>query len=135
MKVRRITSASSTSALGYVFLLMGFAALGLFVAALATGSHMATPLAIVLSACLAGSVVSFRGASRRLAQSDLLVEKTSPSSIFSKPLRREQIEGYLERYRGQPPMGVPQSTLTVLVGGDSTRRTDAMSSAPARLSA
>jgi hypothetical protein len=135
MKVLRSVPAPMASALGYMSLLLSFAALGPFVAALATGSRMAAILGTAVFACLAGSVLSFRAASRKLARSGVFVEATSPVSIFSKPVRRNQIERYLGTYRGEPSTVAPQRTLTVLVGGDSTRRTDAKPGAPARLSA
>ncbi|WP_131536114.1 hypothetical protein [Mycolicibacterium aromaticivorans] len=80
---------------------MGFAALGLLVGALATGSAVAVAFFVGLVACLAGSVMGFRTASRKLSKSEAFDEATSPVSIFSAPLPQEQIDRYLENYRPQ----------------------------------
>ena len=136
MTVTRRISASSASALGYLLLLMAFAALGLFVAAVATGGYgLATALGIGLSACLAGSVMGFRAASRKLAQSGVFAEATSPVSIFSTPLRPDQIDRYLENYRGENGSVARARTMTVLLGDDSTGRAKTEHTEPALLSA
>jgi thiol:disulfide interchange protein len=134
MTITRRVSATFASALGYTLLLMAFAALGLFVAAMATGSGAAAILGIGLIVCMAGSVTGFRAASRKLAQSTAIAPPTSAVSIFSAPLRQDQIDAYLENYRGATDMVAGQKTLTVLVGGDSKRQVEAQS-APTRLSA
>lgn len=97
---RRVT-AGTASALGYLLLLMAFAALGLSVAALAVGSGWAAILGMWLILCMAGSVTGFRAASRRLARFKVIAEATSPVSIFSTPLHRHEIDRYLENYRGK----------------------------------
>src|SRR5689334_19454891 len=101
MKVTRRISASFASVLGYVLLLLAFAALGLFVAALATGGDVAAILGVVLIACLTGSVLGFRAASHTIAQSRAIAAPASAVSIFSTPLRQDQIDRYLENYRGE----------------------------------
>jgi hypothetical protein len=111
-------SSISASYFAYVLLLMGFLSLGLFVAALATGSILAGALGAVLIACLAGSVVGFRATARELAQSRPPIEMASAVSIFSTPLRQEQVDRYLENHRGDT--GRPQRRMTVLNGGEST---------------
>ena len=114
----------SASGLAYVLLLMAFAALGLFVAALATGSGLAVVAGLVLIACLAGSVAGFRAAARMLAQT--IAQPDSAVSIFSRPLRQDEIDRYLERYRGQSVTIPPtEERAPVLVGGKRTGR-DAM---------
>ncbi|HEX3284903.1 MAG TPA: hypothetical protein VHT50_09650 [Mycobacterium sp.] len=110
----------SASYLAYILLLMGFVSLGLFVAALATGSILAGVLAAVLIACLAGSVAGFRATARELARSRPGIEQASAVSIFSTPLRQEQVDRYLENHRGDT--GRPQRRMTVLNGGESTER-------------
>ncbi len=101
MSMARRISSSTASALAYVLLLMGFASLGLFVGALATGSTVAVAFLVGLVACLAASVTGFRAASRKLAEAGVFVEATSPVSIFDAPLDEEQIDRYLESYRPQ----------------------------------
>ena len=140
MKSRWSISASYSA---YVLLLMGFVSLGLFVAALATGSILAGGLGAVLIACLAGSVAGFRATARELARSRPGIEPASVVSIFSTPLRQEQVDRYLESHRGDT--GLPQRRMTVLNGGESTervvpsesgrKRIPAQTDAPGRLSA
>jgi hypothetical protein len=90
------------SSFGYVLLLTTFAALGLFVAALATGSSAAALIGAVMAGCAAGAVAGFRSAARNLANSELGREAGSAVSIFSIPLRQDQIGRYLDRYRTDP---------------------------------
>src|SRR5690349_1052272 len=110
---------NSASYLAYLLLLMGFVSLGLFVAALATGSILAGVLGAVLIACLAGSVAGFRSAAHKLAHSRPVAEPESDVSIFSTPLRREQIDRYLENYRGEATR--TERRMTVLEGGGRKR--------------
>ena len=134
MKVLRRVSASSASVLGYVLLLMAFVALGLFTAALATDGGVASAiLGIGLTASLAGSVMGFRLASRKLAQSG--AEATSPVSIFSTPLRQDQIDRYLENYGVENRSAAPPRTIDVINGDDSVRRSITEHRDPALLAA
>jgi hypothetical protein len=80
--VRRINH----SFVGYLFLLLAFACLGLFVAALAFGS----PWAVVSGAALAGSLVAAVVGFRIGASAD----------NASKPLRQDTIDQYCLNYRG-----------------------------------
>lgn len=99
MNTARRISSSTASALGYLLLLVGFAALGLFVGALASGSTVAWAFFVGLVVCLAGSVTGFRAASRKLSEAGVFVEATSPVSIFSEPLGDGEIDRYLKSYR------------------------------------
>ena len=101
MSMARRISSSTASVLAYVLLLVGFVALGLFVGALASGSAVAVAFFVALVVCLAGSVTGFRAASRKLSESGVFIEATSPVSIFDAPLDEEQIDRYLESYRPQ----------------------------------
>ena len=98
MNSQRRPSVSTASAVGYALLLLAFVTLGLFVAALATGSALTVLAGTGLIACLFGSVTGFRAAARRLADSVGLVEPLSPVSIFSIPLRQHQIDRYRQNY-------------------------------------
>ena len=113
----------SVSSLAYISLLVAFVALGTFVAALATGSRWAVVLGVVLIACLAASVAGFRTAARAITRSNAIAEPGSAVSIFSTPLRQEQVDRYLESYRGGRS-SVPQAArlMTVIAGGESTKR-------------
>ena len=93
--LRRISAAY----VAYLVLLLGFASLGLFVAALASGSDLAGVAGVSLVACLAGAVAGFRKGARTLAQSRGSGERANNVSIFSVPLRRDQIDRYHENYR------------------------------------
>ncbi len=120
LKALRRTSMSS---LAYISLLVAFIALGTFVAALATGSRWAMVLGVVLIACLAASVAGFRTAARKITRPNAITEPGSAVSIFSTPLRREQVDRYLENYRGGRS-SVPQAArlMTVIAGSESTKR-------------
>lgn len=135
MKVTRPISSGTASVLGYLLLLMAFAALGLFVVALAMGSGLAAIFGIALISCLAGSVARFRAASRSLARSGVLAEATSPVSIFSTPLRRHQIDRYLENYRGASALAAPPIRPALVMSAVPARRTRTEHSTPALLSA
>ena len=91
----------------YLVLLLGFASLGLFVAALASGSDLAGVAGVSLVACLAVAVAGFRKGARTLAQSRESGEMANNVSIFSVPLRRDQIDRYHENYRSDKSR-VPQ---------------------------
>lgn len=111
----------STPFLAYVLLLIGFAALGAFVVTVATGSDVTAVLGGVVVASLGGSVLGFRAAARKLAQSKAATASTSAVSIFSTPLRQDQIDRYLRMYRGERRTVPPaNSVLTLLAGGQST---------------
>lgn len=101
--LRRISAAY----VAYLVLLLGFASLGLFVAALASGSDLAGVAGVSLVACLAGAVAGFRKGARTLAQSRGSGERANNVSIFSVPLRRDQIDRYHENYRSDKG-SVPQ---------------------------
>ena len=118
----RALSRDSASFLAYVCLLMAFASLGAFVAVLATGSRWATILGVVLIACLAGSVAGFRAAARTIARSSAMTEPGSAVSIFSTPLRQEQVDRYLANYRGRDIGPRSERKMTLLVGGEPTKR-------------
>lgn len=136
MRVLRSMSTSFASALGYVLLLTAFVALGLFAAVLATGNGVAAAvMGIGLIASLTGSVMCFRAASRRLAQSELFAEATSPLSIFSTPIHRDQVERYLAHYRRENRSVDATRTLPLVVSGESSRRTQAQQAEPVLLSA
>lgn len=102
----------SVPSLAYLLLLLVFASLGVFVAALAAGSGVAALLGLFLVLCLVGSVAGFRAGARRLAQSTAMTEPGSAVSIFATPLRQDQIDRYLSNYRGQGT----KPTMTVIKG-------------------
>ena len=104
LKVFRRISAAYVA---YLVLLLGFASLGLFVAALASGSDLAGVAGVSLVACLGGAVAGFRKGARTLAQSRGSGERANNVSIFSVPLRRDQIDRYHENYRSDKG-SVPQ---------------------------
>lgn len=119
----------SAPSLAYLLLLLVFASLGVFVAALATGSGLAALLGMFLSLCLVGSVAGFRAGARKLAQWTAMAEPESAVSIFSTPLRQDQIDRYLANYRGQGTKG----TMTVIKG--ERQPVSAKSAVPKQLSA
>lgn len=85
--------------IAYVLLLVGFVSLGLFVTALAFGSDLALVAGIALFASLAGAAAGFRTGARRLTEARLPDLPTNNVSIFSIPLRRDEVDRYLQNYR------------------------------------
>ena len=104
------------SSLAYVSLLIAFVSLGAFVAALATGSRSTTIWGAVLVAGLAASVAGFRAAGRAVARSTAGAEPASAVSIFSTPLLQEQIDRYLQNYRGGAGGKKPRRLASPAVG-------------------
>jgi hypothetical protein len=113
----------SVSSLAYISLLMAFTSLGVFVAALATGSRWTTIAGVVLIACLAASVAGFRAGARAIARAPAVAEPASAVSIFSTPLQQEQIDRYLKNYRGSRIVRQAERRMAVLAGGESAERT------------
>jgi hypothetical protein len=113
-------SRISASYLAYILLLMAFVALGVFVASLAAGSRWAGATGIALIACLGGAVAGFRAGARELAQSRQPGDRGSAVSIFSAPLRQDQVDRYVESYRSSTSNLHRSGVLTVLPGGEST---------------
>ena len=94
--VRRV----STPFMGYLFLLLASALLGLFVEALAYRSGWAAVAGLALGGSLVAAVVGFRKGAVKLAQSRREGDPRHNVSIFSEPLRQEEIDQYYVNYRG-----------------------------------
>ena len=58
--VKKVVRRISRPYVGYLFLLLGFTFLGLFVAALAFGSHLTAAAGVAMAGAFVGSVASFR---------------------------------------------------------------------------
>ncbi|MDH6196981.1 hypothetical protein M2272_003634 [Mycobacterium frederiksbergense] len=117
----KTSESGSAPVLAYVLLLIGFISLGLFVAALGTGSNLAVLAGIGVVAGLAGAVAGFRRGARTLAQSRAAGDPGDNVSVFSIPLRRDEVDRYLEQYRGAD-VPQPRPVMTVLAGEESTSR-------------
>jgi hypothetical protein len=100
--VTKIFRRVSYPVMGYLFLLLAFALLGLFVAALAYRSGHAAVAGAALAGALFAAVVGFRKGAMKLAQTRADGDLGYNVSIWSKPLRREQIDQYYVNYRGGP---------------------------------
>jgi hypothetical protein len=132
--------------LGYLFLLLGFAMLGLFVAALAYRSDWAVVAGVALAGTLVAAVVGFRAGAAKLARSRDATDPGHNVSIWSVPLRQDQIDQYLVNYRGGHK-NVRQRRMIAVAGTDEPampaaprasrpRRTNVqVAAAPSRLSA
>lgn len=96
----------------YVSLLSGFAALGMFVYALATGSPLAGGIGAGLVTLWAAAVVGFRAGARKLAASNESDHPTDGANIWAQPLRREQIDRYLLNYRAVHNDSAPEADET-----------------------
>jgi hypothetical protein len=95
VKARRRISATDVA---YVCFLLTFVALGTFVYALAAGSAAAGIIGAGLVVLMVATVAGFRiGARTRAASNDSGVE-IDGANIWAQPLRREQIDRYLQSY-------------------------------------
>ena len=86
--------------MGYLFLLLAFALLGLFVVALAYRSAWAAVAGVALGGSLVAAVVGFRKQAVKLAQSRREGDQLHCANIFSEPLRQEEVDQYYVNYRG-----------------------------------
>src|SRR5260370_16807811 len=99
-RVGRCESRVSYPYMGYLFLLLASALLGLFVVALAYRSGWTAVAGVALGGSLVAAVVSFRKGAVKLAQSRREGDPRHNVSIFSEPLRQEEIDQYYVNYRG-----------------------------------
>jgi hypothetical protein len=86
--------------MGYLFLLLASALLGLFVVALAYRSGWAAVAGVALGGSLVAVVVGFRKGAVKLAQSRREGDPRHNVSIFSETLRQEEVDQYYVNYRG-----------------------------------
>jgi hypothetical protein len=92
----------SPTNVAYVLLLSTFVALGTFVYSLAAASPLAAVIGAVLVVLMVATVAGFRiGARKRAAANDSGIE-IDGANIWERPLRREQIDRYLQSYRAAP---------------------------------
>lgn len=97
MKAMRKISATDVA---YLCFLLTFVALGTFVYALAAGSAAAGIVGAALVVLMVATVAGFRsGARKRAASNDSGIE-IEGANVWARPLRREQIDRYLQSYRG-----------------------------------
>jgi len=85
---------------GYLFLILASALLGLFVVALAYRSGWAALAGVALVGSLVAAVMGFRAGAVKLAQSRKVGDPHHNVSIFSEPLSQEQVDQYYVNYRG-----------------------------------
>ena len=97
--MRKVLGRISPTNVAYVLFLLTFVALGTFVYALAAESPLAGIIGAGLVVLMVATVVGFRvGARQRAASNDSGIE-IEGSNIWARPLRREQIDRYLQSYR------------------------------------
>ncbi len=109
----KVVRRMSYPAVAYLFLLLAFALLGLFTAALATNSGWAAAAGIALGGSLVAAVVGFRTGAAKLSQSSREGAPRHHVSIFSDPIRQEQVDQYNVMYRGgqrRPQLAVARHT-------------------------
>jgi hypothetical protein len=99
-RVGRCESRVSYPYMGYLFLLLASALLGLFVVALAYRSGWAAVAGVALGGCLVAAVVGFRKGAVKLAHSRREGDPRHNVSIFAEPLRQEEVDQYYVNYRG-----------------------------------
>ena len=85
--------------MGYLFLLLASALLGLFIVALAYRSGWAAVAGVALGGSLVAAVVCFHKGAVKLAQSRREGDPRHNVSIFSEPLRQEELDQYYVNYR------------------------------------
>jgi hypothetical protein len=90
----------SMTDVAYVCFLLVFVALGMFVYALATQSALAGIIGASLVALMVAMVVGFRVGARKRAESNDSGIEIEGVNVWARPLRREQIDRYLQSYRG-----------------------------------
>ena len=115
---------------GYLLVLLGFVSLGLFVAALAMNGAVAVIPGVALGASFGLAVAAFRNGSAKLATSREAGTIGDNVSIWARPLRQEQIDGYHVTYRRARPEKAP----TVLGVARSAQKRE-FAPMPTRLSA
>jgi hypothetical protein len=86
--------------MGYLFLLLAFALLGLLVVALAYRSGWAAIAGVALGGSLVAAVVGFRKGAVKLAQSRGEGDPLHCVNILSEPLRQGEVDQYYVNYRG-----------------------------------
>lgn len=84
----------------YLMLLLVFVALGMLVYSLATGGALAGIFAASMVMLMIASVVGFRIGARIRAESNDSGIAIPGENIWARPLRREQIDRYMQSYRG-----------------------------------
>jgi hypothetical protein len=94
--VRRV----SAPFMGYLFLLLACAVLGLFVVALAYRSGWAAVAGLALGGSLVAAVVGFRKQAVKLALSRRERDPLHCVNILSEPLSQEEVDQYYVNYRG-----------------------------------
>jgi hypothetical protein len=118
--------------MGYLYLLLAFALLGLFVVALAYRSGWAAVAGVALGSSLVAAVVGFRNGAVKLAQSRREGDPRHNVSIFSEPLRQEEVDQYYVNYRG----GQRRAQLAVALRASRPNQSEAPEAVvPSRLSA
>ena len=100
MDMLRTLRRVSMTDVAYVLLLLAFVALGTFVYALATESALAGIIGGTLIVLMVASVVGFRIGARNRAESNDSGIEIEGANVWARPLRREQIDRYLQSYRG-----------------------------------
>jgi hypothetical protein len=118
--------------IGYLFLLLACALLGLFVVALASRSGWAAVASAALGGSLVAAVVGFRKGAVKLAQSRREGDPRHNVSIFAEPLRHEEVDQYYVNYRG----GQRRAQLAVALRASRPNQSEAPEAVvPSRLSA
>jgi hypothetical protein len=85
--------------MGYLFLLLASALLGLFVEALAYRSGWAAVAGVALGGSLVAAVAGFRKGAAKLAQCGE-GDPLHCANILSEPLHQEEVDQYYVNYRG-----------------------------------
>lgn len=118
--LRAFRKVSMTN-VAYMLLLLALAALGMFVYALAAENPLAWIFGAGMVVLMIASVVGFRIGARVRAQSNDSGMEIPGENIWMRPLRREQIDGYLRRYRAVRDNHEQLLQAVAVPGGDATK--------------
>ncbi|WP_006244511.1 hypothetical protein [Mycolicibacterium tusciae] len=104
----------------YLLLLLVFVALGMFVYALAAESALAGIIGVSMVVLMVATVVGFRAGARIRSESNDSGIEIPSENIWARPLRREQIDGYLQSYRATRANHEQLLQAVAVPGGDPT---------------
>ncbi|GFG52296.1 hypothetical protein CQY20_06200 [Mycolicibacterium agri] len=105
----------------YLMLLLTFVALGMFVYALAAESPLTGVFGAGIVVLMIAAAVGFRIGARVRAQSNDSGIDIPSENIWARPLRREQIDRYLQNYRAVRENHEQLLQAVAVPGGDTTK--------------
>lgn len=93
-------SGMSLAVAAFSCLLLAFISLGTMVVSLASGSTLAVIAGICLVVFMTAAIIGFRMSAVRLANARKRGGSATSAGVFGDALRRDQVDRYLQTYRG-----------------------------------